>query len=259
MVSSSSATGYMPSRILGEVPLAADGSVYLKVPADRPLRLQLVDRRGFAIANERAWFWVRPNERRVCIGCHENRELAPSNSTPLAASRVPTDLTGSDAAMAVTYRAHIQPIVRSTCAVTECHLPPRPTAGMNLAPDELCDKDPALAELFGAPYANLLARQDNKPFDVGGRRVHPGDALRSPLLWMLYGRVMGPQYAPAPFDRPISESHPGPMLPEEYLATIRRWVDLGAVYDDGRGSDGWPFQKPAVTAEEKNTRGGSAQ
>jgi len=248
LVSSSSATGYIPSRILGEVPLAKDGSVYLKVPADRPLRLQLVDPQGFTIMNERAWFWVRPNERRVCIGCHEDRELSPPNSTPLAASHVPTDLTNPDGWLTVTYRDDIRPIVAANCAVTECHLPPRPTAGMNLKGDELCDKDTALAKQFGPPYANLLARQDGKPFDVGGRRIHPGDSRQSPLLWMLYGRILGPQYQPAPFDRPISESHPGPMLPQEYLTTIRRWIDLGAVYNDRPVASGWPFDNRQSTA-----------
>lgn len=259
MVTSSSATGYIPSRILGEVPLASDGSVYLKVPADRPLRLQLVNPQGFTIANERAWFWVRPNERRVCIGCHENRELAPSNVTPQAASHVPTDLTNPNDWVTVTFRDDIRPIVASTCAVTGCHVAPRPTAGMNLKADELCDKDAPLADLFGPPYANLLARQEDKPFDVGGRRVHPGDSRQSPLLWMLYGRILGSQYAPAPFERPISESHPGPMLPENDLAAFRRWIDLGAVYDVDPATTGWPFKSLPVTRGTRKTHEGAAQ
>lgn len=259
MVSRSSATGYIPSRILGEVPLARDGSVYLKVPADRPLRLQLLDPKGFTIANERAWFWVRPNERRVCIGCHEDRELAPANATPLAAGHVPTDLTAPDDWETVTFSDDIRPIVAANCAVTECHLPPRPTAGMNLKADEFCDRDAPLADRFGPPYANLLARQQDKPFGVGGRRVHPGDARQSPLLWMLYGRVLGAQYAPAPFDRPISESHPGPMLPGEYLAAIRRWIDLGAVYEASQSTPGWPREAQSVTTEARGTQGGGAQ
>ncbi|MFQ6008140.1 MAG: hypothetical protein ACE5K8_04230, partial [Candidatus Zixiibacteriota bacterium] len=228
-----SATGYIPARILGEVPPASDGSVYLKVPADRPLRIQLVDREGFTIMNERAWFWVRPNERRVCIGCHENRELSPHNATPRAAQRVVTDLTDTTAWQTITFRHDIEPILTSNCAVPGCHVPPRPTAGMNLKPDQLNgDKDAVLADRFGPAYANLLKRQEGKPFSVGGRRVHPGDSRASPLLWMLYGRALGPQYAPAPFDRPINASHPGPMLPEEYLKLFRLWIDLGAIYDD---------------------------
>ena len=120
---------------------------------------------------------------------------------------------------------------------------------MNLASNELCgEKDAVLAKQFGPPYANLLARQEGKPYDVGGRRIHPGDSRQSPLLWMLYGRILGPQYEPAPFERAINESHPGPMLPEEYLATIRRWIDLGAVYDYSSAATGWPFEDLQATS-----------
>jgi hypothetical protein len=102
-------------------------------------------------------------------------------------------------------------------------------------------KDAALADRFGPAYANLLARQDNKPFSVGGRRVHPGDSRQSPLLWMLYGRALGPQYERAPFERPLLEAHPGPALPESQLDLIRKWIDLGAPYDGESPPGPWPY------------------
>ncbi len=253
LVCSNSATGYIPARILGEVPPASDGSVYMKVPADRPLRLQLVDREGLTIMNERAWFWVRPNERRVCIGCHESRELSPRNATPRAAARMVTDLTDSSGWRTVTFRKDIEPIVTSNCAVAGCHVPPRPMAGMNLKSDQFNgDKDALLAERFGPAYANLLMRQDGKPFAVGGRWVHPGDSRGSPLLWMLYGRALAPQYEPAPFEGPMHMSHPGPMLPEEYLELIREWIDLGALYDDRVPVGTWPYGASAPAKEQDN-------
>ncbi|MHC4698621.1 MAG: HzsA-related protein [Planctomycetota bacterium] len=255
LIRPNSATGYIPARILGEIPPAADGSVYMKVPADRPLRLQLVDRDGFTIINERAWFWVRPNERRVCIGCHENRELSPRNAVPLAARRAPTDLTNDSGWQTVTFRQDIQPILTKSCAIKGCHVPPDPTAGMNLTADRLNgDKDALFADRFGPAYANLLARQENKPFAIGGRRVHPGDARSSPLLWMLYGRALAPQYKPAPFERPMISAHPGPMLPEALLELIRKWVDLGAQYDTESPPGPWPYETvraDVATAEGK--------
>ena len=247
LICPNSATGYIPARILGEVPPASDGSIYLKVPADRPLRLQLMDREGLTIMNERAWFWVRPNERRVCIGCHENRELSPDNATPRAAKRMATDLTDPTSWQTVSFRHDIQPILTSNCAVPGCHVPPRPMAGLNLKPDQLNgDKDAVLADRFGPAYANLLKRQDGKPFAVGGRLVHPGDSRGSPLLWMLYGRALAPQYDLAPFETPINASHPGPMLPEEHLEMIRKWIDLGALYDDRVSIGAWPYEISAA-------------
>ncbi len=241
LICAHSVTNYIPARILGEVPPASDGSIYLKVPADRPLRLQLVDQEGFMVMNERAWFWIRPHERRVCVGCHENRELSPNNKTAKAAKRMATDLTNPDGWQTVSYRHDIQPILRSNCAVMGCHTPPRPTANMNLTPDRWeGDMDGVLADRFDPAYANLLMRQEGKSFAIGGRRVHPGDSRGSPLMWMLYGRALGPQYAPAPFDTPINHSHPGPMLPEEHLRMFRTWIDLGAIYDDQISIGAWP-------------------
>jgi hypothetical protein len=105
---------------------------------------------------------------------------------------------------------------------------------MNLSDDwvaSLSDAEPS--EPFSSAYINLLKPQKGKPLSVGGRRVHPGDARHSPLLWMLYGRALAAQYAPAPFERPLMSPHPGPMLPEARLDLFRKWVDLGAPFDDG--------------------------
>ncbi len=244
-----SATGYIPSTILGEVSPAADGSVYVKVPADRPLRFQLIDRDGFAVINERAWFWVRPNERRVCIGCHEDRELSPPNKAAAALRRPVVDLTDPASWRTVSFRHDIQPIVSKTCAVSGCHVPPTPTAGMNLSQISLNHPhDAPLSDVFGPTYANLLARRANKPMSVGGRRIHPGDARSSPLLWMLYGRPLAKQYAPAPFERPMIEPHPGPPLPAAELELIRTWVDLGAPFDDVAAPGRWPHRDLATDA-----------
>jgi len=255
LICAHSATNYIPARILGEVPPASDGSIFLKLPADRPLRLQLVDQKGLIVMNERAWFWVRPNERRVCVGCHENRELAPDNKTAIAAKRMPTDLTDSAGWQTISFRHDIQPILTASCAVTGCHTPPRPTANMNLKSDELNgDKDAVLADRFDPAYANLIRRQDGKSFAIGGRLIHPGDSRASPLMWMLYGRALGSQYAPAPFDTPINSSHPGPMLSEERLRMFRAWIDLGAIYDDQLPTGAWSQESSRETKEQGDGR-----
>lgn len=63
---------------LGTVPLAADGSFSIEVPADMPLALQAVDAEGRSELNEMSWLYVRPGERRSCIGCHQPRDAAPA-------------------------------------------------------------------------------------------------------------------------------------------------------------------------------------
>lgn len=63
---------------LGTVPLAADGSIFIEVPADMPIALQAVDAEGRSELNEMSWLYVRPGERRSCIGCHQPRQSAPA-------------------------------------------------------------------------------------------------------------------------------------------------------------------------------------
>jgi len=59
------------ARILGTVPLAADGSFFLEVPADRLVHLQVLDADRQVVGNQLVWMYARPGETRSCVGCHE--------------------------------------------------------------------------------------------------------------------------------------------------------------------------------------------
>jgi len=74
---------------LGTAPLAPDGSFYLEVPADRALALQAVDAEGRPVISEMSWIYVRPGERRTCIGCHSHRPSTPSLAADALAVRFP--------------------------------------------------------------------------------------------------------------------------------------------------------------------------
>jgi len=65
-----------------------DGSFYLRVLADTPFRLRSLDNSGNVLQTCN-WIWLRPNERRGCVGCHENQELVPENRIPLAVKKSP--------------------------------------------------------------------------------------------------------------------------------------------------------------------------
>lgn len=67
-----------------DVAPAEDGSLHLEVPADRPLGIALVDGAGGLLGPAGGPFWVRPNERRACMGCHVSRRYAPPNVRPQA-------------------------------------------------------------------------------------------------------------------------------------------------------------------------------
>jgi hypothetical protein len=73
---------YDLEKMIGEVPVEEDGSFYIEIDADTPVRFQTVDEKGEVLRGPSSWIWVRPNEKRSCIGCHEDRELAPDNKVP---------------------------------------------------------------------------------------------------------------------------------------------------------------------------------
>jgi len=77
-------------RSLGEAPVEKDGSFYVEVPANQPVRFELLDADGKTIVAERSWIWTRPGEQRGCAGCHGDKSLAPENRWPLTLKRFDT-------------------------------------------------------------------------------------------------------------------------------------------------------------------------
>lgn len=81
----------------GTAPVASDGSLFVKTPADQPIRFALLDRNGQVLRRERGWFWIRAGEQRICVGCHAGPARSPENHVPevLLKTTTPVDLTGA--------------------------------------------------------------------------------------------------------------------------------------------------------------------
>ena len=77
---------------LGLVQAEEDGSFYIKMMADKPFRIQILDKNGHVLHGPCGWIWLRPNERRGCVGCHEDQEIVPENKQPLAVKKPPVIL-----------------------------------------------------------------------------------------------------------------------------------------------------------------------
>ena len=78
---------------LGIVDVEKDGSFYLKVLADTPFRIQTIDEEGQIVNGPGSWIYLRPNERRGCVGCHEDHEQVPENRQPLSVRKEPIILS----------------------------------------------------------------------------------------------------------------------------------------------------------------------
>ncbi len=87
------------ARVLGTTPLAADGSFFVEIPADRIFHFQILDADREVVGNQLIWMFARPGETKSCIGCHEKRDNATlPNHFPQAAKIPPIKLlpTGSE-------------------------------------------------------------------------------------------------------------------------------------------------------------------
>ena len=82
---------------LGTAPIEQDGSFFIQVPGDKPIRISVLDARGTVLRSERGWFWSRGGEQRICVGCHTGPEHASENRVPAVLDRTttPADLTGA--------------------------------------------------------------------------------------------------------------------------------------------------------------------
>ena len=73
--------------------LAPDETGTFCVAGDLPFYIEILNEDREVLRTMRAWMWVRSGDQRGCIGCHENRELAPENRATQALLRArPTTL-----------------------------------------------------------------------------------------------------------------------------------------------------------------------
>ena len=77
---------------MGTINVEKDGSFYVKVIADTPFRIQTIDEKGKVINGPCDWIWLRPNERRGCVGCHEDPEIVPDNMVPFSVKKAPVSV-----------------------------------------------------------------------------------------------------------------------------------------------------------------------
>lgn len=67
-------------EIIGYAPIEPDGSVKIKVPANVPLSLSILDKDGRRISQRhQSWFQVKPGETLECVGCHTHNTNQADN------------------------------------------------------------------------------------------------------------------------------------------------------------------------------------
>ncbi len=113
-------SGWDIKRLLGTVPVEADGSVIFTVPANTPISLQPLDAEGRAVQWMRSWFTAMPGEVVSCVGCHEDQNSMPMPKRVLASMKSPAPITKPEGGVrSFTFDLEIQPILDRNCV--SCH------------------------------------------------------------------------------------------------------------------------------------------
>ena len=140
-------TNWTPIRILGDVPIEADGSAHFRVPVDTAVYFQLLDENRKELRRMRSFISFQPGEARACVGCHESRGVTPLDTLPietLALAREPSLPTPPPwGNRPISFLRDIQPILDRQCV--RCHGGLKPEGGLDFC-GGLISHDPAIAD-----------------------------------------------------------------------------------------------------------------
>jgi hypothetical protein len=155
-------------RILGTVPVEADGSVYFEIPTGCAVHFQLLDEHYRCLQTMRSFTGVMPGEARGCIGCHETHSTAPPREPNLAqreASKLELPPWGEET---ISYERFAQPVLDQYCG--KCHQgegAARATLDLTLRPAHLFFKEPYLT-LVGPAWATPIKDTGQAGYGIAG-------------------------------------------------------------------------------------------
>ncbi len=200
-------------KILGTLPVEADGSVYFKIPAVRSLFFQLLDGQGRCLQTMRSFTYSMPGEIRGCVGCHETPRVAPPPpASTLAMRRGVSTLTPPPwQDETVSFPRFVQPVLDAYCV--RCHGAENPKAGLNFTHRA----EPG--RTLSWPYVQLVYGKEPKDL---------ADAVKKTIAGPLF-----PYYAyPNPAWKVVSQDTvPPPMTAMSYRSKLIQIATSGKHHD----------------------------
>jgi formylglycine-generating enzyme required for sulfatase activity len=217
-------------RVLGTVPVEADGSANFMVPANTPISIQPLDAEGKALQLMRSWMTAMPGEVLSCVGCHEKQNTAPPSQQTLAAQRKPSSMTPwYGPTRGFSFQREVQPVLDQHCL--RCHNPEAP-AGNQIAADQ------ALPDLRGTEFISdwqsvtpgNAGPDGGKSFSVSYNWLHR--YVRRPGIESDYHLLTPLEYHADTTElvQMLKKGHYGVSLDAESWDRIVTWIDLNAPY-----------------------------
>jgi hypothetical protein len=238
-------------RVLGTVPVEADGSAYFELPAHRPVFFVALDERDMSVKRMQSFTSVMPGETAGCVGCHEQRTRTTTPAGHLLALRRPPSRIAPFEGFpsVIDFPRDVQPVLDRHCV--SCHdYDSHQINGQTVGPRSggvvlTGDRGPT----YSHSYWTLFARKQI----ADGRN---GTGNRAP-------RTLGS--SASPLLQKIDRHHQGVKLSEPERRMVWLWIESGATYPGtyaalGSGMVGTPIfqrteQMPQVTPVLQNRCG----
>lgn len=196
-------------RLLGWVPVEADGSAYFTVPALKALFFVAVDAEGRAVKRMQSFTQVMPGERQGCVGCHERKTANAVRRTQAlsqALARGPSTIDPTGRLFDVAdFPRDVQPVLDRACV--SCHNPDKRAGNVDLSGDR--------GPMYSMGYLHLLLWGQV----LDGRNLAESD-------WPPYARGSGG----SPLMKKIDGSHHGVKVSDRDRRMIMQWLDASAPY-----------------------------
>ena len=200
-------------RMLGIVPVEADGSAHFTVPPDRNLYFQALDKDFMEVQRMRSFVNLRPGESRSCIGCHSPKKWTPRTWPMLALHHRPHELRpqpGDSGPRPIHYAVDVQPILDRHCV--SCHNAEKLEGDLDLSGE--------LTTLFNRSYENLLQKDLVQVFHENEPKT--GDA--SPVPPYTLGSHV------SKLVQLIREGHADVNLSRSEFIRLVTWIDANSPY-----------------------------
>jgi len=227
-------------RVLGTVPVEADGSALFRAPAYTPIAVQPLDAEGKALQVMRSWFTAMPGETLSCAGCHERQNMSPPPQVTLASRRVPSDIAPwYGPARGFSFAREVQPVLDRYCVPCHDAVTPPDLRGGDMVTDWTSGiaghASPELGGEFSRSYAELH-RYVRRP------GIESDMHLLSPMEYHADTTELV---------QILQKGHHGVTLDREAWDRIVTWIDLNAPYH-GSWREMLGEQRVAAAAERRN-------
>lgn len=242
----SGAGPHLPARVIAEVPVESDGTLYASFPAGSAFRLQFLDARGMAVGvQHNRWFDIQGGQSlrqgvspdvfdARCAACHgarsgraveafqpvdvtarASRSLARFENDDPDRAREPYPVEGS---LPAEWSRDVAPALERSCARAGCHDVSTRAAGLALST--------ARGDRYDLAYESLVARGDGSANGYRYVDVTGASARGSYLVERILGEELD-----APRSLHGAGAHRGsPALDEAAQRALVRWIEAGAAW-----------------------------